>query len=740
MAETPLSIDADGKVPVSRIPSAEAARELLTKSIKDDDLASHNRAVVQMQLDGAPPHNEVEMKKLGLGGCSNLNFGEAEADMDRTMSGFNDMLTTQERSAFVHMRQDYGTDSTREETGDGIAIAYHKAVTSWEEHGYEEQMHAWYYNRDGVAVYLQSDERDPRWRAEGLDNFKIPRNIKATESKVEFAFCKHSFQVHELYKYIEDEATAKDLGWNVEACKEAIKTAHNPTEDRTFDWAEFQTRMKNNDFYLASSRASKIPAWDCFVREFDGTYSHHILLLDAGPFLFSKIGRYKKATEAFIISTYGIGTNGCYHGIRGKAYRNFPFCEHSNRIRNGTLDGAALSQGVMFESENAQDAQRAGIAHLGPYSILPPGLKPVVVNMPNPSLTALPVLADLERTRMNNTGGFQPMSAGGSVERKELEIQQDMASQSVLPSNAVRLYMIARGKMMTEQLRRLSLEDWVEGEPGYEIVATFRRHLKEMNIPLEALKYVDRIVPARALGAGSPAARQLAFRQMLPLAGYFDEIGRNNFIRDFVASEVGFDQVGRYVPRLPGRERPVIDQSIAELQNSSLKQGIQCSILDNEDHAIHLKVHVQSLIIEAHGLQQGGDPLAALHFFAVGIPHAEQHMALAAKNPIQEPEIDGLKGILTGLNRLAQEMATAIQKHRAQNPGPQTGPPQMSVEDQAKIQAAQASIALAVAESKNKMLIKQQEATQRMALRDEREAQNVRLRQERAAAAQETAQ
>lgn len=747
----PLTIDQDNKVPDSRIPDAASARDLWTIAWEADLVSSRNRTAVQKQIDGVPPFNGAELKRLGLGGSSNLNFGEAQADMDRASAAFNDLLLSQERMAFIKLKQNYGTPSTRTDIEDKIAIAYHKVVTDWEDSYYEQMMLAWWFNKDGVGIYIFPDDRDPRWRAENLDGFKIPRNTKASESKVGHAFARHYFQLEELYKYIKDAATARKLGWNVKVAREAIKNAYNQSQNEKFDWAMIETRFKNNDI-SSTAKAIEIRAQDIFVREFSGKLSHHNFLEQGGSeYMFTKIGRFSKATEAFIISTYGIGSNGCYHGIRGLGFRIFPFVEHSNRIRNKILDGTAVSQTIMFEADDASAAQRAGIAYIGPYSILPAGLKPVPIVMPNPSTTALPVIADLERTRLGNTGGFMT-AGGGTVERKEMEIQQEMANQAVLPSSSINLFMIGRGKMMTEQFRRLSLKDWAKGEPGYEMAKAFQDKLKEDGVPLEALDHVESIIPARAMGAGSPAARQLAFQNLGKLFPSFDEIGQNNYMRDMVGSEVGFDQVDRYVPKLPNTERPVIDQSIAELENGNLKQGIQCSVLENQDQAIHLKEHVKALVLAARALQQGGDVMEAIKFFAVGIPHAQQHYAILAKDPSRDPLVKSMKPVLSGLNTMATQLIQAVQKNQQKGgsgapsapaaPGGPSGasPAQLTPEQQAKIAVSQAQIQVAVAQAQTTMKIRQAESMQRMQLRDAKEAQNIRYRQQREEIAEETAQ
>ena len=40
-------------------------------------------------------------------------------------------------------------------------------------------------------------------------------------------------------------------------------------------------------------------------------------------FLYKKIGRFANTYQAFVVFTYGVGTNGEYHGVRGQGYDVF---------------------------------------------------------------------------------------------------------------------------------------------------------------------------------------------------------------------------------------------------------------------------------------------------------------------------------------------------------------------------------------------------------------------------------
>ena len=96
----------------------------------------------------------------------------------------------------------------------------------------------------------------------------------------------------------------------------------------------FRSRLKNNDALTAYEHNVSVETLHAFIREYDGTISHYISLKwplsKDEDFLYKRVSRYKKASQAFTIFTFSTG-NGTYHGIRGYGHEIFPFVQTSNR-------------------------------------------------------------------------------------------------------------------------------------------------------------------------------------------------------------------------------------------------------------------------------------------------------------------------------------------------------------------------------------------------------------------------
>jgi hypothetical protein len=80
-----------GQAEPSRISDAVTARSLFIKLKDEDNAASSYRSKIQGQLDGNPPRDPAKMRKLGLGGFSNVNFREAEGIVEMNASSFWDL-------------------------------------------------------------------------------------------------------------------------------------------------------------------------------------------------------------------------------------------------------------------------------------------------------------------------------------------------------------------------------------------------------------------------------------------------------------------------------------------------------------------------------------------------------------------------------------------------------------------------------------------------------------------------
>jgi len=681
-------------------------------------------------LDGEPPYSPQQLKSLGQGYRANLNFGESAAALETALSAYSDLVNSVDRLASVKTSE--GDPAQRVEWESIIAEEFHRTITDWDEFFYKQQMLSHQFVSQGVGVAYFEDNRSWKWSVCGLKDFKVPRGTPACDTKVEVATIERHYLVGELYQFIENPKIATELGWNVEETRRAILlSTDNGTSSNSRDWERLQEELKNNDLMYSHARSKVVRCIHYFVKEFDGTISHYIATRagDSDDFLFKKPSRFEHANEAFVLFSYGIGTNGLLHSVRGLGYKLFPFIQLSNRMRNAIVDGAMLSSALMIQPATGEDVSNLSLMYNGPLSILPPGINVVDKTMPNLAGNVLPIVRDLEVVRQNNTGTYNPkqvMPDGDA--RTATEVQAQLAQQSILSAQAMNLYYIPFQKLLTEQFRRLATVKYRSDEPGGEEAIAFRKRIEARGVPWKAVEKVYRIQAVRAIGAGSPGARMLAFNEFMAIMPRFDEVGQRNLIRDRVAARVGYDQVDRYIPK--GEiERIPIDAKIAELENGTMQGGRGVSVNPGENHAVHVKVHLEDAARFLQALQQNQvDPKLAMSYLQVQYPHSTAHAEQLALDPSRSQEVGMAREILNQMREAVENIGkqlAAQAKREAQARASQQGG-QVDPKTQLAIQKAQVDSQIKLQQSQLDQRLKAADVQQKMAIRDAEAAQKIR--------------
>lgn len=725
------NISESGKAPRTRIKDAKSAHAIYTTIRLADDSSAIDRQKIQAMLDGEPPYSPQQLKSLGQGYRANLNFGEAAAALETALSAYSDLVNSVDR--LVTVKTSEGEPSQRLEWENIISEEFHRTITDWDEFFYKQQMLAHQFVSQGVGVTYFEDNRNWKWSVCGLKDFKVPRGTPACDTKVEIATIERHYLVGELYQFIENPKIAAELGWNVEETRKAIMLSTESGRATGRDWETLQEELKNNDLIYSLARSKVVRCVHYFVKEFDGTISHYIGTRagDTQDFLFKKPSRFKHANEAFVLFSYGVGTNGLLHSVRGLGYKLFPFVQLSNRMRNAIVDGAMLSSALMIQPATGEDASNLSLMYNGPLSILPPGINVIDKTMPNLAGNVLPIVRDLEVVRQNNTGTYNPkqvMPDGDA--RTATEVQAQLAQQSLLSAQAMNLYYIPFQKLLAEQFRRLATVKYRSDEPGGEEAIAFRKRIEARGVPWKAVEKVYRVQAVRAIGAGSPGARLLAFNEFMAIMPRFDEVGQRNLIRDRVAARVGYDQVDRYLPK--GEiERVPIDAKIAELENDAMQGGRGVSVTPGENHAVHAKVHLEDANRFLQALQQNQvDPKVAMSYLQLQFPHSSAHVEQLASDPSRREEIGMAKQILNqmreAVENIGKQLAAQAQREaRARAASEQQGG-QVDPKTQLAIQRAQVDSQIKLQQAQLDQKLKVADVQQKMAIRDAEAAQKIR--------------
>ena len=302
------NLEPDGKVPVSRVKDVASAISIYKGLKKADEGSSVNRARVDAMFDGASPYNQSQLNTSGQGLKTNLNFGEAQRLLDVSLSAYVDLYSSLE--TLVEVKGTEGEPSVSEE------ITH--MLRSWPE------FHSSYlrlcntFIKHGVGVSYFDTPDDWRFRVGGFADILIPRQSPASEDMIDVAVGRRQYHLHELFSFIKNPDIAKKVGWNVDEVKRVImKYADSSGRRKSYsledDWETLQQEFKNNDIHegYQNPTVSVLHYW---VREFDGSISHYISS-ETSPkdFMYRKVSRYEKPEQAYILFTYGVGSNGTYH-------------------------------------------------------------------------------------------------------------------------------------------------------------------------------------------------------------------------------------------------------------------------------------------------------------------------------------------------------------------------------------------------------------------------------------------
>jgi hypothetical protein len=275
---------------------------------------------------------------------------------------------------------------------------------------------------------------------------------------------------------------------------------------------------------------------------------------------------------------------------------------------------------------------------------------------------------------------------------------------------------------------------------------------------------VDRLTAMRAIGAGSEAARLVAFDRLMTMYGSLPDFGKVNALWDMTSETVGYRNAARYcIP--PGQnETPTVDASIAQLENNILLQGGgTIEVLDGQNHLVHGRKHLEAempLIEQAQqdpnmlvqvlpGLNSLNDHTIAHVEKLSQDPQMKQESAAMRKAIQQADEI--IHNGLMHMQKLQRQAAQAAQQGAANGApmlpnGQPTGPnggapgapgaspeeagidPKMLAKIRGEMAYRQAKLEALNQETQLKLALKQQAAQQDLAINDANAAQKMMQR------------
>lgn len=677
-----LNLDEKGTPPPSRLVKSSTLRQIFSDQREDDKLSMAQRAQTQDLLDGGEPFDQSELDEAGMTDVTNLNFGGAEQQLERSVNPYYRLFSNPEN--LVSVSTMFGADEDRDDYNKILNEELTRTIRQSESVPYQTKKLLNKAIYDGVSVLHWPDDLDWRYRGSGLGHFYFDRQCDACEADLECPTAFEEFTITRLWKCIRNRENAEKNGWNYDACIKAIQKA-TARQSATTDWENTLDELKNND--LGAPRGAKIPLIHGWIEEFDGSVSHFITTEeDQGTeeFIYSSRGKYSEMQHALVLFPWGLGTNTKLHSIRGLGRKIFGFETQRNRSLSRMIDQGELASSLMVQAEDETGMSNIGLQYYGNLAVLRPECKPVSsYQAPDLQRTVMPVLQEMERLRNDRVAGYNTDSIfDGDARKTKFEVAAHLDQAAALSDAQLDFFYGPFERAIRETVRRMSRRGYIAEDPGGREIMKLQKRLLRRGIPLEALFNLDHeaTTVVRAIGAGSAAAKTQSLNRINELRPRMDDVGRANLDRDLAVDAVGASNADRYFAK-DYAKRTTVDTNIAILENEMLLEGRPIPVLSSDKHLAHAREHMKPLIEGFQAAESGQVPIEEVaQRIAPLYNHNADHVEAASGDPTVMEETAQMRQMMqqigevisNGLKRLEamkQEQAAEGEAEQAQGGG-----------------------------------------------------------------------
>ena len=633
------SISKGGQAPASRLNDARDVQDMVKQIIRADETRSKTRAKLKGLIDGNAPYSSAELKRTGQSYRTNVNFREGESYLNQGLSAFYDVFYEVPTYATVKVRHGTADESAR--YGRVITEEFDKLLKQDDDFDYLMQLSQHEMVLYGIGPMVFEDNTDWRCKAVKASNLLVPDGTKSNVSDWSMAVIRATYHVYELFAFIQNEEAARKAGWNVEAARKAIMDAapddHLSTE-HTWEW--YQQQIRNNDLSF-SAKCDMVKVNHVYYREFpdgengEGSISHCIINErgEVKQFLFRKVGRYKNWNEVVHCLYYDKG-DGYHHSVKGMGIKMFSTLELKNRLKCALVDAAHTRSSVLLQPQSANDLNRMNIVQMGNFSILPPNFTVQQTGQAGVLDAPMAVDKDLDALLQGTLASYRPRLEKDGNPRTATEIDAIMSQQSTLGKTQLNRYYSQLDMLFEEKYNRAINPGLTKEMPGGSQALKFQKACRDRGVPRACMAKIIDVRTTRSAGRGSPYAKQAVMSQLMSLASMLPEGGRQNVIKDYIASLSGYSSVENYYPAPTVDVSTQEEQQHAAYENILFKSGGIIPVSSGDNHAIHAAAHLQAGTEAAEVLnsQQGVSPEEIATFLRALLEHTSGHMEEVAQD------------------------------------------------------------------------------------------------------------
>lgn len=748
------SITETGRSAKNRIQHVAAAIHLFDKEKEAHKPDAIRRARIKGMINGNPPYDQARLEELGLGYMINVNFQEMRAILDSKAAAHYELFF--EVPTLIEVKQVVNVDRQQPTTNFGYIIAEEFSKMCFEWSGFLPFMDKTRREADafGLGVGGFRDEFDWRPRAFNSGSFLTNKRAEMDIEKIPYAFLRDPIQVGELFRMaLQDPETAKKDGWNIDQVRRVMKNVFNKqtTGDDQTDpyqtsmWESIEQQIRNGEFIeFEKNQFEYLSLVHLLVKEIDdGRVSHYIF--DEGAtisdgFLYEADRQYETMSQAIWWLPYNNG-DGFLHSVRGLASMIEHHCDLSNRYLGRVFDAGFTSSSLLLQPNGPVDMSQLQLIRMGVITVIPHQVKTLQSSF-QPNVGQLIQLRDLSSSIMrNNTGIYRQnpeLFAEQQREKTAYQVSQEVAREARSEKSSIAFDYDQVEKLYREMYRRITNPTYLESSvdrPGLKEARKFVMACLRRGVPFELLTTpgVFEVYATRAMGMGSWGVKLDLSNQVLNMQGMFDEAGRINAVRNWLAVRVGYRNVDQYKPLINRDQIPTNETSIATLENNDMMEGSAVPVGSDQLHAIHFQVHLQlAMGIMSAYQEQGAQNMnvqQTLVYLQQAIPHMQQHLQYLSQDPTRADFIKQSMEAINMLTQLAQALAQAQEQLAEQQQQEQAAQQQMLADAQQIMQDRESMLKLQEIDKKYQVEMAKQNSLNTMRARKTEDQMNIRKAQ-----------
>lgn len=685
------TLDENGNPPATRINNASHCWNI-ANNLRLANIGRENKRIrIMKAYKMFPPTGYSKLAEKRLPWQSDVNYGQLGFIVDNQKSSYYDVIT--ERQACCTIKSKFGNEKERLVNSENISIAFDQALREWPGYLYntEQDLEEMLLYGKGIGMW----DSPLGWMPEHifLSDLLFPDDIRIDFCNLEEFVRRVRLTPYELYKKIENRATAEAMGWNVDAAIDAIRfhrafTNHRKTRE------DFFRTISESGFNWSLSVNQKIDLFEVYWREFDGKISKAIILQDYQPisdyinsnvkgagkisdddvrtqhgFMMLKVGLFNAWDEIMYMLTDSVGS-GLFQDIKSQAESAFVACRQYDFTMNSLVDAVRLNSMLMIEGQGPDSTKMLKQMEWLPISVMPDGAKFIQNRFQLPVAESMSFMQFFMGDMYRGMGQYRinAPTAGGK-QRTKGEAELDAAESAKLSGTQIRRFNECQTLYFKQLYKRFVSAK--SSDDGYEYVKKFYEILEELGTPKEAAAYknITSIRSNLISGAGSPSFKLITAEKLLQITAITPaNEGQENAVKDAIAALSGRDNVARYrntkVSKIDDTVR-IIGFENAGMTDAFVNPA-NFPVLPTDPHIEHAEGHFQDLMVQLQtnfqAVQQGRPELAevskAVRASQFKGGHIMAHVEFISKDPSKQ---DFLKQFMQGMGE-AQAMADQLQQ------------------------------------------------------------------------------